>query len=162
MYAPSRPNSPLTDRHDPSADDSHSPHPLPTTDANAPLTSSPLPNPSVDGCPPRAPSLYQSLAHVDVPLRFFIFFLIYMVAHLTRLTQQTLALTCDSLTLDPSALVLPPLFSTPHALPNSPVAAIMPVLSLLRLVRPTCSTRMINRSLAPPAYLLAPKILPLT
>jgi hypothetical protein len=108
MYAPSRPNSPLADRHDLSADDSHSPHPIPAADTNAPLTSSPLPNPYVDGCPPLAPSLYPSLAHVIVPLRFFIFCLIYMVAHQTRLTQQPLALTCDYLIVDPSAFVLPP------------------------------------------------------
>jgi hypothetical protein len=125
MYAPSRPNSPLADRHDPSADDYHSPHPMPAAGTNAPLTSSPLPNPFVDGCPPPAPSLYPTLALVAVPLRFFIFFLIYIIAHLTRLTQQTLALISDYLTVDPSALVLPPPLYTPHALPNSPVAAIM-------------------------------------
>jgi hypothetical protein len=103
MYAPSRPHSPLADRHAPYADESRSPCPIPSADTTNPPTSSPLPNAHVDGCPPPTPSLYPSLAPFAMPLRLYIL----MIAHLTRMYHETLALTCAYLIVDPSALLLP-------------------------------------------------------
>ena len=162
LYAPSRTNSPPTGRHDPSADDSHSPHPLPAADTTAPLTSHPLLHPPAAGCPPAAPSLNRTLAPVAMPLRCLILcsLLLYTTARLTRLTHQTLALTCDYLTVDPSAVVLPPTFSTLHALPISPVVPITTALPLLRLARPTCSSRKLHRSPGPPRIYLPRKYRP--
>jgi hypothetical protein len=94
------------------------------------------------------------------PMSHSLFLFIYIIARLTRLTHQTLALTCDYHTVDPSALVLSPTFSKLHALPNSPVATIMTALALLRLARPTCSTRKLNRSPAPPRIYLPRKYRP--